>query len=371
MQKLNLVYIALGSNEGNRLEQLQKALFEIDSEIGNITAVSPVYESPAWGFRGNAFLNACIAVESGYSPGEILKKLLKIEISLGRIRKNSPGYANRSIDLDILLFQNEILDTKDLKIPHPEMENRKFVLLPLTDIAAEAMHPVKNLKMRELLNVARDNSEINQISKKLKIPGKINHSEYNYIAVEGNIGAGKTSFAQLLAREFNAKLVLERFKENPFLPRFYEDKDRYAFPLELSFLADRQEQLLEEVGQGSNSVVSDYDIFKSLVFAKITLPGEEFEVYQKFFDLITKELRKPDLYIYLHQNPERLLENIKTRGRKYEQNIELEYLEKIEKGYLEFIKSKPGLSVKIIDITELDFVNERRDYVRILEEIKI
>lgn len=370
MNNPDLVYIALGSNEGNRLEQLQKALFEIESEVGEIITVSPVYESPAWGFQGNAFLNACIAVETCYSAEETIAKLLKIETSLGRVRKSNSGYANRSIDLDILLFENEILDTKDLKIPHPEMEKRKFVLLPLNDIASEAKHPGKNIKIKDLLKATSDDSKIQKIPEKLKIPGKITFPEYGYVAIEGNIGVGKTSFAQLVAREFNAKLVLERFKENPFLSMFYEDQARYAFPLELSFLADRHEQLVKEVGQGSNSIVADYDIFKSLVFAKVTLPQEEFKVYQKIFEQITKALRKPDLYIYLHQNPNRLLKNIKKRGREYEQNIKLAYLERIEKGYLEYIKSKPNLNVKIIDITDLDFVNERKDYLRILGEIK-
>ena len=134
-----------------------------------------------------------------------------------------------------------------------------------------------------------------------------------------------------LAEDFNAKLILERFKDNPFLPKFYENQQRYAFPLEMSFLADRYQQLLEDITQFDlfkDFVIADYDVFKSLIFAKVTLQQEEFNLYKKLFHLMHKELPKPDVYVYLYQSTDRLLENIKKRGRKYEQSIEAEYLQK-------------------------------------------
>ena len=196
--------------------------------------------------------------------------------------------------------------------------------------------------------------------------------KYNYIAIEGNIGAGKTSLASKIADDFNAKLILERFKDNPFLPKFYEDANRYAFPLEMSFLADRYQQLVDDTTQldlFKESVVADYDVNKSLIFAGITLPEEEYALYKKLFQLMHKELPKPDLYVYLYQNTERLLENIRNRGRDYEQSIQAEYLQKLNAGYLEFIKNQHSQNIRMIDISERDFVKSRGDYLSVLREI--
>ena len=193
-----------------------------------------------------------------------------------------------------------------------------------------------------------------------------------HIAVAGNIGAGKTTLASMIAEDFNAKLILERFKDNPFLPKFYEDKSRYAFPLEMSFLADRYQQLLDDIGQYDlfkDFMIADYDSQKSLIFAKVTLSEEEYSLYQKLHRIMYREIARPDLYIYLYQNTDRLLDNIKKRGRSYEQDISEDYLVEINQGYLNMIKNKRGSNVKVIDISELDFVKNRKDYIQLLNEI--
>ncbi len=366
-------YVALGSNKGNRLQFMQLALDKMYLEIGEILQISAVYETPAWGFEGDSFLNACIAVSSRFTSEEVLDKLLKIETSLGRSRTNANTYENRSIDLDILLLGAEIIDSELLKVPHLQMQNRKFVLLPLSDIASKEIHPVLKKSISQLLVETGDVSPIVQISEKLLNPGKSHgFQNCNYIAIEGNIGAGKTSLATMISQDFNAKLILERFKDNPFLPKFYEDQHRYAFPLEMSFLADRYQQLSDDLAQYdlfTDFVVSDYDVFKSLIFAKITLQEDEYSLYNKLFSIIYKELLKPDLYVYLYQDTDRLLENIKTRGRDYEQNIQPEYLMDINKSYLSFIKSRRDMNVRIIEISNLDFVNKREDYLYVLEQI--
>lgn len=372
MNPARTVHIALGSNQGERLDLLQKALEKIHENIGELTAVSKVYETPAWGFEGKAFLNACARVQSRLEPEQLLEELLKIETSLGRERLQGKGYTNRTIDLDILLFEAETRASETLRIPHPEMEKRKFVLLPLSDIAGEEVHPVLGKKIKVLLRETEDPSTIEVYPQALELPKPFDFSKFSYIAVEGNIGAGKTSFATMVSQDFNAKLILERFKDNPFLPKFYEDQPRYAFSLEMSFLADRYQQLADDIAQYdlfTDFVISDYDVFKSLIFAKITLQEDEYSLYHKLFNIMYKELVKPDLYIYLYQNTERLLANIKKRGRDYEQNIQQDYLANINQSYLSFIKSQPGLNVRIIDISELDFVNNRKDYLRLLREI--
>jgi deoxyadenosine/deoxycytidine kinase len=177
----------------------------------------------------------------------------------------------------------------------------------------------------------------------------------------------------MISDEFNAKTILERFADNPFLPKFYEDKERYAVPLEMSFLADRHQQLSDDLAQFDlfkNFIVSDYYIFKSLIFAQVTLQKEEYILYRKMFDIMYKEITKPNLYIYLYQNTDRLLQNIKKRGRDYEQSISPNYLNKIHLGYRNFIDTDKSLNSIVIDVSGRDFVNNPDDYKYIINKIK-
>jgi len=188
---------------------------------------------------------------------------------------------------------------------------------------------------------------------------------YNYIVIEGNIGAGKTSFATRFAEECNARLILEQFEENSFLPKFYEDPARYAFPLELSFLADRYQQLKTQFSTSDmfkSFTVADYFIFKSLIFASRNLEPLEYGLYGKLFAIVSSVVPKPDLIVYLYLNLENLKKNIQKRGRPYEQNIQFEYLDKIQTGYLEFLRQQEDLRVLLIDTNGLDFVEREEDY---------
>jgi len=369
----HIAYISLGSNKGDRFKNLQDAINLIYLKIGKISIVSKVYNSPAFGFESTDFLNTCIRLETEMQVKDVLKELLAIEKEMGRIRSRKKGYEARIIDLDIIFFDEVIIATKTLKVPHPEMHKRRFVLQPLYDIAPKMVHPDLKVNVVELLQNSDDSSAIEPINIWLKNPSKRhNFSKYNYIAIEGNIGAGKTSLSNKIAHDFNAKLILERFADNPFLPKFYEDALRYAFTLEMSFLADRYQQISDDLSQldlFKDFIVSDYDVFKSLIFSKITLLEDEFKLYRKLFYLMYKDIAKPDLYVYLYQNTERLQENIKKRGRDYEQNIANEYLEKINAGYLEFLKNQPDFNVIIIDISDKDFLANREDYLSILDAI--
>jgi deoxyguanosine kinase len=196
--------------------------------------------------------------------------------------------------------------------------------------------------------------------------------KYNYVVIEGNIGAGKTTLAGKIADQFNARLILERFADNPFLPKFYEDPDKYSFPLELSFLADRYKQLKEElVSQDlfKAFTVADYYFMKSLVFAASTLTGDEYNLYRQIFYIIYGSLPKPDIYVYLHLSPEKLLQNIGKRGRNYEKSITKKYLKKIEESYFAFFRQNPENRYLIIDINEIDFVENESHYARIIDTI--
>ncbi|WP_121908878.1 2-amino-4-hydroxy-6-hydroxymethyldihydropteridine diphosphokinase [Ulvibacter antarcticus] len=373
MKALQNIYFSLGSNQGNKFEYLQKAVNAIFEEIGTVLKISAVYQTPAMGFEGDDFLNCVIQVQSRLSSGKLLDKILAIEKKMGRERNDNDSFTSRPIDIDILFIDDLVKDTKSLKIPHPHLQDRRFVLQPMVDLNPEFEHAILKKSMIQLLSETSDKSIISKQSKWLRNPIKdYDLSKYNYIAIEGNIGAGKTSLASQLSSDFNAKLILERFKDNPFLPKFYKNQQRYAFPLEMSFLADRYQQLLEDITQFDlfkDCVIADYDAYKSLIFAKVTLQDEEFNLYKKLFHLMHKELPKPDVYVYLYQNTERLLENIKKRGRSYEQSIEAEYLQKINDGYLDFIKSQHSETIKIIDISSLDFIKNRKDYLTVLKQI--
>ena len=371
MKIQRLTYLSLGSNQGRKLNNLQEAIYEIAESIGAIHKISSVYKTDSWGFKGDDFYNICIAVSTYLPPEELLKNILNIETKLGRKREQNNKYTNRKIDIDILLFDDEIVFSKNIIIPHPRMLERKFVLVPLAEIAGNTLHPIEKKTLNICLNNTIDASEIHKISSKLQRPIPL-IEKYNYVAIEGNIGSGKTSLSNLMSDEFNAKIVLERFADNPFLPKFYDDQERFAFPLEMSFLADRYQQLTDDLAQFDlfkNFIVSDYYIFKSLIFAQVTLQKEEYALYRKMFDIMYKEISKPDLYIYLYQNTDRLLENIKKRGRIYEQNIEASYLQKIHVGYTNFIKTEQDLNTLIIDVSELDFVNNHNDYREVLKII--
>jgi deoxyguanosine kinase len=371
--KQHQVILSLGSNQGNRLENIERCIQQIQNEIGTVIRVSKLYETPAWGFESEKFYNCALVMHTAKAANQILEEVLALETKLGRVRTETEGYQSRIIDIDVIAFDEEIIDSEKLKVPHPEMQNRLFVLVPMRDLNLDWRHPILQKYLHELVVLSEDKANCKFI-KTLENPlHKISLNSFNYIAIEGNIGAGKTTLSNKLAEDFNAKTVLERFADNPFLPKFYEDQSRYAFPLEMSFLADRYQQTADDLAQFDlfkDFIVADYHIFKSLIFAKVTLAEDEFRLYKTMFDIIYKEMPKPDLYIYLYQSTERLLENIKARGRDYEQEIPAEYLEKINNGYLDYIKTQKDLNVLIIDVTERDFIKSQEDYMFILNEIQ-
>jgi len=373
MKEFNNIYIALGSNSGHKFINLQNAVDSIFKTIGTIASISRVYETEAYGFEGDFFLNACIGISTPMTAEQVLDQLLIIEKQLGRTRPKSNRYSSRIIDLDLIFFDQYQIHTKKIQVPHPELHKRKFVLQPLNDIASSFRHPDLNHSINTLLQDCKDQSMPKGIKQRLKNPIKsYSFSAYSHIVIEGNIGSGKTSLSTKIAKDFNAKLILERFTENSFLSEFYKNPKRHAFRLEMSFLVDRYQQISEDLvqlGLFENFIVSDYDIYKSLVFSRITLDPDEFKLYQKLFDIIYKDCVVPDLYVYLYQNIDQLQANIKKRGRAYEVNISNEYLEKINTGYLNFLKSQLSMNTKIIDISNRDFVNRHEDYLWLLEKI--
>jgi deoxyguanosine kinase len=196
--------------------------------------------------------------------------------------------------------------------------------------------------------------------------------KYSFITVEGNIGAGKTTLSHLLAKHYNARLILEQFADNPFLPKFYENPKQYAFPLELFFMAERFKQLKELLQQRDlfqSVTISDYLFTKCLLFAKVNLPDDEFSLYQRLFDIIHQQLVQPDILIYLHAPVTKLQQNIKKRGRSYEQRIPDDYLFSIQETYTHYIRQH-HLKTLIVDASNADFLTNERHLQVIIEALE-
>lgn len=195
--------------------------------------------------------------------------------------------------------------------------------------------------------------------------------KHHFITVEGNIGAGKTTLTHLLAKHFNARIILEEFADNPFLSKFYDNPKQYAFPVELFFMAERYKQMKEMVHTKDlfqTITVSDYLFTKCLLFAKVTLPEEEFRLYQKLFDIIHQQLSFPDILIYLHAPVNKLQENIKKRNREYEQQIKDEYLYNLQETYTSYIKQH-NIKTIFIDASNADFLGNEKHLKVVLDAL--
>ncbi|HIE15424.1 MAG TPA: deoxynucleoside kinase [Bacteroidales bacterium] len=185
-------------------------------------------------------------------------------------------------------------------------------------------------------------------------------NNYPFVVIEGNIGAGKTTLASALAKQYNGNLLLEKFQDNPFLPLFYKNPDKYGFMVEINFLIERYKQLydFQQLSLFRQFTIADFYFNKSLIFSTKTLDEKEYNLYKKIYHIINSKLPIPDLYIYLKQPVGKLLENIKKRGRPYEQDIDETYLKKIDTAYFDFFKTVKNFPVAIIDISQVDILKK-------------
>jgi deoxyadenosine/deoxycytidine kinase len=190
-----------------------------------------------------------------------------------------------------------------------------------------------------------------------------------FLAIEGNIGAGKTTLARRLAEDFGCRLILEQFTDNPFLPFFYEHPERYAFPVELFFMTERHKQLQEELSRPDlfqQSTVSDYFFLKTLLFAKKNLNEAEYRLFQRLFQVLNASFPKPELLLYLHRPVKYLLDNIRRRGRHFEGDISADYLRRIQEAYFEYFRAEDSLPILVLDLEDVDFQTDEGAYQAIL-----
>ena len=365
--KKNQAVISLGSNLGNRLELLQKALVLLEQNDIKLTAISSLYETPAWGFDSTPFYNACAQIETDFNPEELLSVFLEIEEQLGRVRQQSDRYTARQIDLDLLFYENLILNTDGLVLPHPRLHLRNFVLVPLKEIVPQWQHPVLNLTVNELLEQCSDQDDLEKLPFRKWSPPIFDL--FPYITIEGNIGVGKTTLAHKMANVYELPLLKEAFAKNPYLEKFYADPVAYALAVEAYFLEDRINQTQLFWKQNKNKAVSDYNIHKSVVFAQQNLNSADFKDYQSRFNENLHSQKLPNLMVYLHTDIDILQEQIKNRGRPYEQKIKNQYLKQIEQGYQDLIQSDLPYPVVSISTKNLDFETKEADFQSLLRII--
>jgi len=346
---------------GDRQMFLQLAIGLITYRIGRVKQLSSVVETPAWGFEGDAFYNACVGVETALNPQDVLNELLAIESLLGRERKKAEGYQARTIDLDILFYEDKVINTEHLNIPHPRMEKRNFVLAPLAEIAPDFKHPVLKQSIRQLVADSQDKANVTSLKDELMLPKR-----QQFVAIEGNIAVGKTSFTQLLQAAVGGTLLHENFFDNPYLADFYQDPETYALKVETAFLEERIHQLTTFFSQkNTRPVIADFSLEKSLLFARQNLSARDFDAYKKQYLKVNEGLPQPDLVLFLLQSVPQLQKNIEKRGRDFEQDISDDYLQKIETGYLQW-KENSTLNICELNTKGIDFIEDPEDFFPLL-----
>jgi 2-amino-4-hydroxy-6-hydroxymethyldihydropteridine diphosphokinase len=369
-----LAYLGIGSNIGDRISYIKKALVAISKLTKTkITKISSLYETEPYGRKDQPwFINLALEISTELNADELFKKCKLIETKLGRQKREK--WAEREIDIDILLYDDLIISTPELQIPHPDMHNRRFVLIPLSEIAPDVIHPVFKKSVSELLIECKDTTRIIHIPQKIDFKNIIEPEvkEIRYIAIEGVIGAGKTSLAKMLGERLNAKVVLEQYYENPFLEKFYQNRERYAFQTQIFFLLSRYKQQMELLQRDLfyEYLITDYIFDKDKIFAHINLKGDELKLYEMLVSLLEKNIPVPDLVIFLQSSVERLMQNIRKRGRPYEKNISEDYIRELYEAYNEFFFNQYRKSpVLVINATEIDFVNNKEDFEDLVKEI--
>ncbi len=361
----HLGIISLGSNQGNRLEYLQQGIQRLIQSVGVLERLSPIYETPALGFEGADFLNACASFQTRLSPQDLMQTLLDLELDMGRQRSQTDRYESRTLDLDLLFYDEEQVDTTTLVLPHPRLHLRNFVLYPLADIHPEVFHPEFGKTVAELRQESKDSSSLQKQEYAFWTPPIFEY--FQTIVFEGNIGVGKTTLTQKVAEQYQVPARYEAFQKNPHLSDFYSDPQKHALAVESFFLNDRLEQLqrFQQKSQPGERWVADYGIQKSLIFAQVNL-GKSFAKFQNKYQRKTESLSAPKIWVYLQRPVAELLEHIRNRKRDFEQNIGEEYLLAVEQSYQKFIREQASFKVIEIAAEGIDYTQDEEAFQRLL-----
>jgi deoxyguanosine kinase len=350
-------YIGLGSNLGDREGFLNKALKLVgDLDQVQITSVSDMIESyPLGNARQPDYLNAAAKLESGLSAIELHRKLQDIEIALGRQR--SGKWQPRTIDMDLLLFGDQVINTPDLAVPHPQMHLRSFVLKGLSQIAPQVVHPL--LKQPACVLAQRLNGNNFVIDK--DVP--------QVISIAGTIGVGKTTLVKNLGEKLNCATVFEPYDKNPFLPQVYAGKNELALDSQLYFLTARASQLNPDTLPCGKIILTDYIFQQEEIYAAKLLDPEQLKLYMQVYPSFALAVAKPVLVIYLTDSAQKCLERIKSRNRPYEQTMKQSYLESLINDYDKLFENWKTSPVIRISKSDFDCANSN-DIDFLMNQIK-
>jgi deoxyguanosine kinase len=342
---LQTAYIGIGSNSGNRKEYIDKAL-KLLAETKQVEScrVSDIIETKALGKANQPdYLNGVAEVKTSFEPEGLHRKLIEIENFLGRQRQEK--WSSRTIDLDLLLFGDKVINTAELTVPHTQLHLRSFVLKGLCQLNPELVHPVMKVSMGELA------SRLNGCDFAL------NEALPQLISIAGNIGVGKTTLAKKIAEYFFCEILFEPYDTNPFLPDVYAGKKDLALDSQLYFLTKRVEQLgLNNLTPG-RIYVSDYVFDKERIYARTLLNPRQLSLYEDIYKTLSKNVYFPVLVICMQDSAQKCLDRIHSRNRPYEQQIKTDFLDKLEQGYEQLLQSWKKSPVIRVSTAKLDYSN--------------
>jgi len=353
MSKPVTAYIGLGSNLGDRNNYIDEALKRLsEAEHVKLVKVSDIIETIALASTEQPkFLNAVAELKTTLSAADLHKTLSDIESELGRARRGQ--WWPRTIDLDILLFGKEILESPDLTVPHPQMHLRSFVLKGLCQLNGELLHPVMKVSFNEL------NSRLNGCDFAL-YPDKP-----QLVSIAGIIGVGKTTLAEKLVNRFGCEVILEPYDENPFLPDVYAGEKKLALDSELYFLTSRAKQLEADKLESGQICFSDYVFGKELIYARRLLDAQQLDLYHEIHPQFAGQVTAPVLVIYMRDSEQNCLDRIRRRNRPYEQKIELQFLQALDSDYEQLFKnwkSCPVIRISTSQSTDVELLADQIKY---------
>ena len=346
MPNLTTAYIGLGSNLGDRENFISKALKMLtEPERIQVSRVSDLIETASLGgINQPEYLNAVAEIKTTYSAEDLHRKLINIENSLGRTRQEK--WSPRTIDLDILLFGQEVINSPDLIIPHPQMHLRSFVLRGLCQLNAQLRHPV----LKEFVNELADRLGNTDFMLRPDMP--------QLVSIAGVIGVGKTTLAKKLSSLFDCKILLEPYDTNPFLAEVYAGKKELALDSQLYFLTNRAEQLDYNMLKKGKVYISDYVFDKDRIYAKRLLDTRQLALYERIYPSFAAKIVSPVLVIYLRDSSEKCLERIHKRNRSYEQKIELQFLEALNSDHEQLFAHWKTCPVIRILMSKLNYMKD-------------